>query len=524
VSEPSNRLSEAEAAMGNPSLALLRQKWAPVVLATLTPVFEQGQSTLSVEEFHARAARVFAAMRERDPSFPIDPDDPKQVRDECRSWVSKQWLERYGEVDGEVYRISEEAREAIRIVGELGRTRAAMSESQVSAVLTRARELALKVTADPEIRAAGIRLEIDDLERKLAARRAELAALENGRPVELPADWVVLGEFLSLREEIDRLPHDLKRVEDEFRKLAQELRDEFLAETRPHGEIVGEYLRRADELAVADRFGRGFQSAKRLLTDNYAQDQLRQDLETIAGHRFVDDPFDERDRANLLRTMHLMTESVSGVLDQRDALISRLVAFITRHDALRERELTDALRAAKNQLRLWAAANTARATTPLPVGHHADHGDDPDGPVLVAGELGVADVATFRERPQVKRRPTPLRPLADAGTTERPSFSVSELRAIGGPFYRELADAVEQATTGGRAVGAAALFNRLPDELRRPVDMFGLVDIAAKQRALRPDAPVEEFHAVRPDGTRETFLLPEMTFVSTARATEDDTA
>jgi hypothetical protein len=515
MTEPFARLSEAEAAMGNPSLALLRQKWAAVVLATLAPIFEQGQSSLSVDDFHARAARVFASMRERDRSFPVDPDDPKQVREECRAWVSKEWLERHGEVDGEVYRISAEAREAIRIVNELGKARAAMSESQVSAVLTKARELALKVTADPEARMRGIRIEIDDLERRLDARRAELAELEAGGLVDMPDDYAVLAEFINLREEVDRLPHDLKRVEDEFRNLAQEVRDDFMAEARPHGEIVGEYLRRADELATADRFGRGFESAKRLLIDDYAQDQLRNSLEMIVEYRFADDPLNERDRADLRRTMHMVTESVSAVLDQRDALISRLVAFITRHNGLREREVNDALRAAKNQLRRWAAVNTSRATIPLPVGHFAEPGTDHDGPVFTHGEVGVADVATFRERPVRKRVSTPLQSLAESAGIGRPEFSVEDLRARGGPFYAELADAIEAATRGGRAVGAAELFNSLPVATRRPVDMLGLVDIAAKQRALRLDAPVEEFYAVRHDGSCETFLLPEITFVST---------
>lgn len=521
VTEPHARLADADAAMANPSFTLLRQKWAPVVLATLTPIFEQGQSSLSVEEFHSHASRVFAAMRERDMQFPVDPEDPKQVRDECRTWVDRDWLERHGEVDGEMYRISAEAREAIRIVGDVGRSRAAMSESQVAAVLAKARELALKVTADPEARMRGIRLEIDNLEAKITARRAELAELEAGGAVELPDDYAVLGEFINLREEIDRLPHDLKRVEDEFRALGQELRDTFMAETRSHGEIVGEYLRRADELAIADRFGRGFQSAKRLLTDDNTQDQLRHHLETIVGYKFADDPLNERDRSDLRRTLHMVTESVSAVLDQRDALVNRLVAFITRHDAQREREVRDALHAAKNQLRQWAVSHRSRATIALPVGHFADHGTDPDGPVTADGEAGVVDIATFRERPLRRRVPTALASLIDSAGTSRPTFSVEELRAKGGPFYTELAQAVEEATRDGRVIGAADLFNRLPERTRRPVDIFGLVDLAAKQYALRPDAPVEEFHAVRADGTTDTFLLPEITFVGAALETGD---
>lgn len=132
----------------------------------------------------------------------------------------------------------------------------------------------------------------------------------------------------------------------------------------------------------------------------------------------------------------------------------------------------------------------------------------------------MPDIVTFRERPLRKRVATPLESLDDTSGDGTPKFSVEELRAMGGPFYAELADAVEAATSGGRAVGAAAIFNSLPDRTRRPVDILGLVDLAARQYALRPDAPVEEFHAIRSDGTADTFLVPQITFVSAAPAEE----
>ncbi|MCW2646138.1 MAG: hypothetical protein JWP07_2247 [Pseudonocardiales bacterium] len=72
MTEPYARLADAAIALENPSLSLLRQKMAPAVLATLTPVFESGQSSIPVDEFHARAAQVFAAVRDRDAQFSID--------------------------------------------------------------------------------------------------------------------------------------------------------------------------------------------------------------------------------------------------------------------------------------------------------------------------------------------------------------------------------------------------------------------------------------------------------------------
>ena len=132
MTDPELRLLEAQEAMSNPIWRLFRQTWAPVVLATILPVYEKGQSTIDVDEFHTQAAKVMAAMRQRDPAYPVDPDDPKAVRTECRTWVEgDRWLERHGEADGEVYRLTPEAREVIGIVSRLRETDPGINASRV---------------------------------------------------------------------------------------------------------------------------------------------------------------------------------------------------------------------------------------------------------------------------------------------------------------------------------------------------------------------------------------------------------
>src|SRR5690606_21508635 len=216
---------------GNATWLLLRQeKWAPIILATLSTVFDRGQHQMPSEDFHVQVGRTFDALREQDDDFPVPADDPKAVRAACKSWVAKGWLLRHTESGGEVYRMSSEAREAIRIVQSMTNTRAAVSESQVRVVLERAQQLALKATSDPEQRMHGLRAEIDRLEHELAKRRAELERLEAGEPVELTDDEDVHNEYLLLRDDIDRLPSDLKRVEESFHALAQELLSAFFSE------------------------------------------------------------------------------------------------------------------------------------------------------------------------------------------------------------------------------------------------------------------------------------------------------
>lgn len=517
-------MEEARQAMENATWMLLRQeKWAPIILATLTTVFDQGQRQMPSEDFHHRVMRTFDSLREVDHEFPVARDDLKAVRERCKAWVESGWLLRNPEGSGEVYRLSAEATEAIRIVQTFAGTRAAMSESQAQVVLERAQRLALKATSDPDTRMEGLRDRIAELEHQLAMHREELARLEAGGMVDLADDEEVHNEFLLLREEIDRLPSDLKRVEDSFHELAQRLIDAFISETRPHGEVVGEYLERAKNLAQEDRFGRGFQQAKRLLTDPLWRRQLQSDIDTILSHPFAENHLSERARADLRGTVHLIGASVSGVIHERQTMTQRLTSFVTSRDSLRERELDEALRKARAALWSWAQGKGPNARLRLPVGHHADQADDSDAPARAAGEVGVANISMLRLRPTQRRQQTPLKSLEECSGEGPGTFSVEELRAVGGPFYIELAAAIEAATAGGMAVASAQLFNGLPRDLRRPVDLLGLLTLATEQGALHPDYAVEEYHTIRPDGSAVTYLGPALNLVSTARTTTQET-
>jgi len=514
MTDPVASMLEAREAMGNATWLLLRQeKWAPIILATLSTVFDRGQHQMPSEDFHVQVGRTFDALREQDDDFPVPADDPKAVRAACKSWVEKGWLLRHTESGGEVYRMSSEAREAIRIVQSMTNTRAAVSESQVRVVLERAQQLALKATSDPEQRMHGLRAEIDRLEHELAKRRAELERLEAGEPVELTDDEDVHNEYLLLRDDIDRLPSDLKRVEESFHALAQELLSAFFSEARPHGEVVAEYLQKTRNLARADRYGRGFQQAKRLLTDPGQRRQLQEHIATILAHPFAETHLSPRARADLRATVRMIGESVSAVIEQRRSMTRRLTSFILSNDTQRERELDDALRAAQARLREWSAEHGPRATLRLPVGHWADVDPDSDEPAVATGEVGIAAVATLREKPRQQRVPTRLKPLAETAPANPGEFSADELRAKGGPFYEELAAAIRRATVRGRIAASATLFNGLPEHLRRPVDLLGLLTLATELGALRPGLPVEEYHAIRPDGTEVTYLGPAVTFV-----------
>jgi hypothetical protein len=98
--------------------------------------------------------------------------------------------------------------------------------------------------------------------------------------------------------------------------------------------------------------------------------------------------------------------------------------------------------------------------------------------------------------------------IAPADTTDAPKLSLSELMAQGGPQLSSLRQRLEDALSDLLPAGSLGeLFDGLEPSLRRPVEIFGLLHLAA-DRGWETEDEVESFAAVRHDGSRRTFAVP----------------
>jgi hypothetical protein len=106
---------------------------------------------------------------------------------------------------------------------------------------------------------------------------------------------------------------------------------------------------------------------------------------------------------------------------------------------------------------------------------------------------------------------------------DAPVFVDDDTRDWGGPRYDELADAVAGAGGGpGGTFDLAGLFDEVPGQLRRPVDLLGLLEIAHRNGMVDRDE-VSVVEAVRPDGTRRRFAFGAVTARTTEQETVQDT-
>ncbi|GAA0316280.1 DUF3375 family protein [Kineococcus aurantiacus] len=490
-------LARAHQAFTRPALSLLRRPSGPLVVAVLTCAFGGQRHRIPVERFHAQVAGLLGELSLHGHEVPDTP-----ARDLVRGWVREQWLsltpvaapdgraddrgEEQDEGDGEEYALTSHAQDAMDHVARVSGERVLLGESRIRTVLDTARRCALEATPDRDRR-------VQRLEEQIAALSAERDRLLAGEDVPRASDERMLGQYLDLADLLSALPGDFLRVSEEVRRIHREVVGDFRAEQRPTGEVLEDYLRRAEELLTGSVSGRAFAGAVELARDEDTLRALQEDLATILEHGFAAGLTPEQ-RTALRTTPETIGDGIELVLEQRRRLSASLRSHILRHDPLRDRELDEALRAAAEQLTHWIATTGPRAAIDL------------DSPIPSA-RIAVTTMRTRLHDPADDTSPPPLR---DHDETAEGS-SLEELRRFGGPDFERLRTAVT-AAAGTAGAGTAAVFDDLPDDLRRPADLMGLLHLAVAAGGADPATTSRQavYTTSRPDGTVHRFLGPDL--------------
>jgi hypothetical protein len=485
VSDISGRLAQIRDAFERPTLALLsKRKWGPVVLAVLMSSFSQNQDPIAAEQLHAQVKTYLSELGAIGEDVPDDP--PRNL---CRNWVKEQWLVLSANEDHvEEYALTSHAQEAIDYVKRLSGDRSMFSQSRIKTILEAARRCANDANPD---RGERIR-RLDEQIQRLKAERERIAG---GGEIAVASDDRILEEYLNLRDLIAQLPADFLRVSEAVKAIQRVIASEFRTEGRPAGQVLDLYLARSSDLMTESAEGRAFIGTVELLRDDRLLKELRDDLNTILEHPFsaAVTPAEARDFRN---TVIAVRHGMGVVQEQRRRLSATLRAHIARHDALRERELEEALRRCRSELAAWMAASGSRARVDVPL------------------DLPSIEVAHLRQRFYNPDDHIPPPPLADTEAEAAAATSLEELRRQGGPNLGAFRELVAAALQGQESTFASEVFALADDDLRRPVEVFGLLHIAAATGAPELGDPGETdlFEGVRPDGTRRSFTTTRTIF------------
>jgi hypothetical protein len=517
VSEIVGELARMREAFDKPTLRLLDRKWAPLVLAVFKGSFGRDQRSVSAERLHTQVETYLDELRANGETVPS-----RNGRALCVQWMGDQWLYRTVAANGqEEYSLTSHALEALDLVHRLSRERALISESRITTILDAVRKWATEANPDRQARIERLELQI----RQLESERDHLLA---GAELIAASDDRMVDGYANLIDLIGALPSDFKRVEESVLAMHRRIIDEFRNEDRLIGEVLDEYLHKSDELTTLTPEGRAFEGAVALLRDEALLLDLRADLDTILDHPFAQ-ALTTAEQREFRGTVLVIRRGIDDVLAQRSRLTSTLREHIVNHDVLRDRELDALLRRINQQLARWMETAGPRAVVPLPL------------------MPAAVQVAHLRERFWDPAAAAPPPPLADVSDEAPAPPDLTEIRTQGGPSFTQLQDRLQAAGDPASATPTlAALFNTLPAELRRPVEILGLLHLlddgplddaaaraAAEPTAAEPTGPgtsplsaheeVEVYAAIRPDGSRRRFLgsRRELRFSPSASVSDD---
>ncbi|MDQ2894568.1 MAG: DUF3375 domain-containing protein [Actinomycetota bacterium] len=502
MSDIAGELARVCEAFEKPTLRLLDRKWAPLVLAVFKSSFSRDQRSVAAERLHAQVDTYLGELRSVGEQVPN-----LQGRALCLRWMNDQWLFRTtGESGQEEYSLTSHALEALDLVQALSRERALISESRINTILDAVRRWATEANPDRQARIERLEVQI----RQLTSERDRLAA---GGDVAAATEDRMLDGYANLVDLIGQLPSDFKRVEESVLGMHRQIISDFRSEERPIGQVLDDYLAKTDELTKLTAEGRAFEGAFALLRDEALILDLKSDLQAILEHPFAL-ALSAGEQRDFRGTVTIIRRGIDDVLAQRSRLTTTLRDHIVNHDVVRDRELDATLRQINQQLAIWMETAGPRAAVPV---------------VTIPPPI---DVEHLRERFWDPANEVPPPPLEDVSDAAPDPPNLDDIRSQGGPSLFRLRRGLLAALDAGDSETVGEMFNALPVDLRRPVEILGLLHLLASGNSgyapstgdqalegaldtrlgqvIPASAAAEVFDAIRPDGTRRQFLVPRL--------------
>ncbi|MGW1743471.1 DUF3375 domain-containing protein [Nocardia sp. NPDC001965] len=477
-----------------PMLDLLHQTYAPFVVTMLATVFTAERSAVAVADAHAEIGdalnRLRAAGYGEDGQLPLPAGN---ARDLCRQWVNAGWLMRQVlDNEVEVYRLSAHGVGALEIAGRVGGSRTRVSESRVRTLLEAVERLAQD--ADPDVMAR-----IARLESEIRERQQELRRLERGGALEAVGDDRLVEEAENVLHLARELPADFARVAESIKAMQRDVVADLRQDVRPTGEVLREYLERGQQIMDATPEGRAFAGALRLIGDPEQIDDLSGRLRTVLRHQFAAQ-LSEPQRREFADVARRIERGVKEVLTAQRLASHVITTQVRNHDPMRDRQVDELLREVMTGLHRWMpSSRQGQQIEPL-------------------RRLPTARIKYLRRSLSDPRPPQPPAPLVEWNEEMVPD---TDTRAWGGPNYAALEDHLAQLTTGVGSVEIADVFGAAAEEIRRPVDLLGLLELAHRSGMTETETVVT-VEAVRPDRTRRRFALGGVTVMPKEEGAGDE--
>lgn len=438
------------------TLKLLQSAHSQVYLALFKTLFPDTSQGMVADELWSRMDECLADLEEAGYGelLPKDGGRLRSGRNLCHDLIDRyNWVESKRREDGQMeYRLTSDAIEALETIERLRTTDTVMTGSRMRTILEQIDHTYIRLSPD-----YNARLRI--LQQRVADALDELDRYEATGGIQDVSPEDARDEIANLIDLMSGIPVDLRRLEEDIRENASDLISRFRDDTRPAGEIIGDYIREGRRLIDETDHGRSFQDSLAVIGNASLAGDVDAKLDAIAeAPPLVDSAWE-----NARRIQDSWNQISNGIawVNRENSHSSRTIhRSLSRHDVARDRELTRVLKDLESAAYAWAGRVGPR-----------------EGTVVVPsfGKLEARALRTQPYTPSVSAPPPPITEEEAGGIV----LSLDELRRIGGPLTREVLDAITAAQPLGKEeVDLAEAFSGLPDDQRRPVEIAGLIQLA----------------------------------------------
>lgn len=489
------QLHAVDQVFSEPTLAMLNHRDAKIIVACLRGAFTAPEvtlrGTLPAPRLHRLISDYLAELVE------LGVFDASRDRDGaawCRTWIKRGWLntDAAGAGGNEIYALTANARSALTFVAANESDTLVATGTRVRVVQAEFHTLARQANPDRSARIADLNTEIGD-------RQAEIARLEGGGDVTTMGASELRGAIVLLRALSTDVGNDCVRLGERLDTRRRAIGRDLTGKRA--GDILASSLDSITELLDQTPEGKLFADIVALFATDVDLDTMRANLDALLAAPAAQS-LTAAERRDLRRIVDDLPVHIEPVIAARTRSVAALKTQLRRATGT-ELVVDQLLVGVENALSGWLATASSRSGIDIGIRPHR----------LEHGHLGE-EFTTFAPA----QDPEPAAINAPVGTLP----DLSALRAMGGPSTTELraavATALEEAHTQerlGRSDGlveADLLFNSLREELRRPVEIPGLLDvIGADTDYLIDTDSVVELHTLS-NGQTRTFRTHRILF------------
>lgn len=257
----------------HPAWRLMRADNAPLIVSFLQMAFiEPNRRSVRQSELVLMLDDYLYQLRlsEGDDSF------PKSPHQYLEDWAhnDKGWLRKFYPTDSDeaAFDLTPGTEKAIGWLASLNQAQFVGTESRLRMLFDLLKQMVAGSQTNAELR-------MQDLQQRKAQIEAEMRAIENGQ-FEVMDDTALKDRFLQFSQVARELLGDFRQVEQNFRQLDQQVREQIAGWDGAKGALLDKVFGEQDAIADSDQ-GKSFRAFWDFLMSTQSQNELTESLEQV---------------------------------------------------------------------------------------------------------------------------------------------------------------------------------------------------------------------------------------------------